>query len=187
MLPLMVDTMALPVLLVGRGAGVLRRLHFLRAGGLGDVRVFSPAPEEAGLSAAAGEHLVERLPTAGELAGARLVFIAGLAEAEAGALAEQAHSAGALVNVEDNKRLSDFFVPGVVRRGDLVVTVSTSGRNPGLTRRLRRYLEGVFGPQWAGRLALLSAARERWRREGVDLQTLAHRTDALIDRKGWLP
>lgn len=181
----MVDTTALPVLLVGQGAGMLRRLHFLRAGDLGDVRVFSPSPQDAELAAAAP--LVARLPTAGDLAGARLVFIAGLDAAAAEALAEQAHRAGALVNVEDNKRLSDFFVPGVVRRGDLMVTVSTSGRSPGLTRRLRRYLDGVFGPQWAGRLALLSAARERWRREGVDLQTLARRTDALIDRKGWLP
>jgi len=59
-----------------------------------------------------------------------------------------ARNAGALVNIEDAKPLCDFHVPSLVRRGDLVMTVSTAGRSPGLARRLRRHLEKLFGDEF---------------------------------------
>ena len=38
--------------------------------------------------------------------------------------------AGALVNVEDDPRRSDFHSPSVFRRGDLTVAISTNGKSP---------------------------------------------------------
>ena len=48
------------------------------------------------------------------------------------ALAGRARAQGILVNVEDEPLLCDFHVPATVRRGDLLLTVSSAGRSPGL-------------------------------------------------------
>lgn len=91
------------------------------------------------------------------------------------------------MNVEDVKPLCDFHMPSLVRRGDLVVTVSTGGKSPGLARRLRRYLETLFGPEWAGRLNELAEKRDDWRRQDVGMAEIGRRTDAYVEEKGWLP
>jgi precorrin-2 dehydrogenase/sirohydrochlorin ferrochelatase len=102
-------------------------------------------------------------------------------------LAGIARSAGTLVNVEDRRAWCDFHSPALVRRGDLLLTVSTNGRSPGLAARIRRRLEGSFGPEWAERLDRLGTKRDAWRRRPRPLAELARLTDAAIDRQGWLP
>ncbi|PEJ58594.1 MULTISPECIES: bifunctional precorrin-2 dehydrogenase/sirohydrochlorin ferrochelatase [unclassified Bacillus (in: firmicutes)] len=39
---------------------------------------------------------------------------------------------------------SDFHTPAVVRRGDLVVSVSTSGKSPVLSKKIKKELENYF-------------------------------------------
>ncbi|WP_088072896.1 precorrin-2 dehydrogenase/sirohydrochlorin ferrochelatase family protein [Gottfriedia luciferensis] len=46
-------------------------------------------------------------------------------------------------DVSDQKN-SDFYTPAVVRRGDLVVSISTSGKSPVLSKKLKRELENYF-------------------------------------------
>ncbi len=74
-----------------------------------------------------------------------------------------------------------------MRRGDLLLTVSTGGKSPGLAARIRRQLAQSFGPEWARRVDQLGTRRAVWRRERRPLAELAGLTDALIDRSGWLP
>jgi precorrin-2 dehydrogenase/sirohydrochlorin ferrochelatase len=121
-----------------------------------------------------------------DLSGLKVLFVAGLPVAESEALALRARRTGVLVNVEDIPHLCDFHVPAIVRRGDLLFSVSTRGRAPGLARRLREWLEEHFGPEWDGRSSELGAARERWRGEGVAAGDISVRTRAIIDEKGWL-
>jgi len=47
-----------------------------------------------------------------------------------------------------------------VRRGDLIVAISTGGASPALARRLREELERSFGPEYGPYLALLQEVRE---------------------------
>jgi precorrin-2 dehydrogenase/sirohydrochlorin ferrochelatase len=176
---------ALKFAIVGRGGPALRRLRLLDAAGAEDVRVFAPEPEPD-LAAAAGPHLVPRLPTPDEIAGLHIVLSAGLTAAEAARIASIARAHGTLINTEDDKALCDFHVPATVRRGDLLFSVSTGGGAPRLAHRLRRDLEVRYGPEWAARLDRLAAAREVWRAEGADTEELARRSDALIDGEGWL-
>jgi precorrin-2 dehydrogenase/sirohydrochlorin ferrochelatase len=73
-----------------------------------------------------------------------------------------------------------------VRRGDLLLTVSTGGKSPGLAARIRAQLARTFGPEWAERLARIGGQREAWRREAHSLEDLARLTNATIDAEAWL-
>ena len=48
---------------------------------------------------------------------------------------------GLLCNVVDVPELCDFFVPAVVKRGDLQIAISTNGRCPAYAALLRKKLE----------------------------------------------
>ena len=61
-------------------------------------------------------------------------------------------AAGILVNVVDEKELCSFYFPAIVRRGDVVVGMSTGGNSPALAARIRRELERSL-PEDVGRAA----------------------------------
>jgi len=153
--------------------------------GAARVKVYAETLDVA-LADAVGPRLRHRLPTAEDLVGVRLLLVAGLDGGAASALAALARAMGILVNVEDRKPWCDVHVPKVVRRGDLTLTVSTNGRSPGLAKRIRHYLERLFGPEWEARVDDVAARRTAWRSEGADMATVGNRTDALIARRGWL-
>jgi precorrin-2 dehydrogenase/sirohydrochlorin ferrochelatase len=166
LLPILL-TKSIRVGLAGQGDGLGRRAALLVEAGVNPVL----------LSRDAGE---------ADLASLKLLFVAGFSEADAVPLASRARALGVLVNVEDVPELCDFHVPAIVRRGDLVLSVSTGGRVPGLARRLRESLEGQFGPEWSERLDDLSDAREGWRAQGLPPQDVSRRTRERIAEKGWL-
>jgi precorrin-2 dehydrogenase/sirohydrochlorin ferrochelatase len=185
MLPLALDVARLAVAVVGRGAGARRRLDLLDAAGAARVVVFSDAPDAA-LAAAAGARLHRRLPRSADLAGRALVLVADLPPPLAAPLAAAAHAAGALVNVEDQTPLCDVHVPALVRRGDLVVAISTGGRSPGLARALKDWLEPLLDARWAARLRSVARRRRRWRADGRTPQEISALTRRLLAARGWL-
>ena len=92
-----------------------------------------------------------------------------------GAIFADAEAAGGWVNAADDPEHCSFTLPAVVRRGGLLVTVSTSGRSPALASWLRERLEGELGPEYEALLDLLAAEREALRAagratEGLDWQ-----------------
>ena len=185
MLPIALDLGRLPVVLVGRGAAACRRLALLDRAGARRVRVFADCPEPD-LARAAGDRLRRRLPARIELADAALVLVCDLPRPLAGALAADARALGRLVNVEDEIALCDVHMPAIVRRGDLVLAISTGGKSPGLARALKEWLERLLDAGWGARLEMLACRRARWRAEGHLGLQLSALTDALIARKGWL-
>ena len=184
MIPIVVDPRHNALALIGHGQAAVRRLELLLAGGA-ELTVFSDAPS-AELVRLAGDRLQHRLPQAKELAAFRLLWIADLPLAQAAPLARAAKAVGCLVNVEDVVVFCDFHNPSQVRRGDLLLTVSTGGRSPGLAARIRGQLARTFGPEWGERLARIGGQREVWRREARSLEDLARLTNAAIDAEGWL-
>src|ERR1700759_212282 len=147
MLPLVFNPHGVKVGLAGQGEAVARRAALLAEAGV----------EARLLSSDASDAVLEPL---------QLLFVAGLPEGEARQLAGRARALGLLVNVEDVPPLCDFHVPALVRRGELLLTASTGGRVPGLSRMLREQLGAQFGPEWTGRLQQVALARARWRAEG---------------------
>ncbi len=185
MIPIVLDPKMTSMALIGRGEVATRRLALLDEAGAADLIVFSDRPEEE-LATAAARRLRRRLPTPAELAAFQVVWVADLPLDLAMPFAEQVRARGALVNVEDVKPFCDFHNPASVRRGDLLLTVSTNGRSPGLAVRIKRQLAATFGPEWAERLKTVGIKRDAWKRRRRPLAELASLTDAAIDSKGWL-
>jgi precorrin-2 dehydrogenase/sirohydrochlorin ferrochelatase len=91
-----------------------------------------------------------------------------------------------LVNVEDVLPLCDFHVPAIVRRGDLLLTASTGGQVPGLSRVLRESLAEDYGPEWTQRMKELSLARAKWRSQGLSMAEVSQHVRDMISAMGWL-
>ena len=155
--------------------------------------VLDPSKTKIGL-AGAGEPLVRRrahLAEAGVypvdirpddrdgLAGLSVLYVAGLEHEISAALAARASALGILVNVEDEPLLCDFHVPATVRRGHLLLTVSSAGRSPGLVRLIREWLSDQFGLEWSDRVAEIGAKRADWRAEGLSPAQISQKTRAL--------
>jgi precorrin-2 dehydrogenase / sirohydrochlorin ferrochelatase len=116
----------------------------------------------------------------------KFLFVAGFDPAEAARIAQAAQAGGVLVHVEDQPSLCDFYAPALVRRGDLVIAVSTGGKAPGLAKLLGQWLNARFGPEWAGYLNEVGGARAAWRSEGLNARELARRTEAFVTERDWL-
>lgn len=185
MLAIALDPTRIGIGLVGRGERAVRRLRELREGGACALPVFSDRPDPA-LTEAAGDDLRPALPDANALAALHVLWIVDLPPVTAARLAEQARAAGVLANVEDVRDECDFHNVAQVRRGDLLLTVSTGGRSPALAARIRRALAESFGPEWAGRLAAVSAERRRAREAGLGMQEVTRMTEGTVERNGWL-
>ncbi|MGD1891450.1 MAG: bifunctional precorrin-2 dehydrogenase/sirohydrochlorin ferrochelatase [Cyclobacteriaceae bacterium] len=46
-----------------------------------------------------------------------------------------------MTNVADTPDLCDFYLSSVVKKGDLKIAISSNGKSPTLTKRIRQYLE----------------------------------------------
>jgi precorrin-2 dehydrogenase/sirohydrochlorin ferrochelatase len=64
-----------------------------------------------------------------------------------------------LCNVVDNTQLCDFFVPAVVKRGNLQIAVSTGGDCPAYAGHIRQKLEHIFTEDHGRFLAELEKIR----------------------------
>jgi precorrin-2 dehydrogenase / sirohydrochlorin ferrochelatase len=186
MLPLMLDLARLRLVLVGNGAMALRRLHLLEEAGADLVEIYAATPSTA-LAKAAGSRLRRRWPGVADLAQAQLVFIADPPEAERAGLAILARAAGAILHVEDDRRLSDVHAAAVLRRGDLTIAVSTGGGSPSLAVQIRNFLAGLFGREWQEHLDELAALRRNWRDLGTEPAAISRLTEDYVTRQGWVP
>jgi precorrin-2 dehydrogenase/sirohydrochlorin ferrochelatase len=95
----------------------------------------------------------------GDLEGAFLAFAATDSREANAAVAREARERGVPVNVADEPSEGDFALPSTLRRGRLQIAVSTGGASPTLARRIKNELEEAFGPEWAGIVEELHAAR----------------------------
>ncbi len=65
-----------------------------------------------------------------------------------------------LVNAVDQPPDCDFIVPSILKRGDLQIAISTSGKSPALARRIRKGLEMQFGEEYGTFLAMMGRLRK---------------------------
>lgn len=76
---------------------------------------------------------------------------------------------GKLVNVVDNQELCNFTVPSYVKRGDLLLSVSTGGKSPSLSAKIRRQLEEEYDDSYEEYINILGKAREKVIKDVYDI------------------
>jgi precorrin-2 dehydrogenase / sirohydrochlorin ferrochelatase len=151
-------------LVIGGGLIALRKVEGLLACGA-SVTVVAPAVDER-LRHLPGVTVEERPYRAGEVAGYRLAIAATDSAEVNRAVFDDGESFGVWVNGADDPANCSFTLPSVLRRGRLMITVSTGGRSPALSRWLRGRLEGEIGPEFEILLDLLASERDRLQAEG---------------------
>jgi uroporphyrin-III C-methyltransferase/precorrin-2 dehydrogenase/sirohydrochlorin ferrochelatase len=135
LIPLFFDLAGRRVVVVGSGAMADRRALLARSAGA-DVRQFDKA-------------------TVADLRSAAAVFVATGELTRDTECQRTARSVGVPVNVADRPELSDFIVPAIVDRDDVVIGISTAGSSPTLSALLRAKIEALL-PDRIGALAHLA-------------------------------
>ncbi|RCW50429.1 bifunctional precorrin-2 dehydrogenase/sirohydrochlorin ferrochelatase [Halanaerobium sp. MA284_MarDTE_T2] len=64
-----------------------------------------------------------------------------------------------LVNTADNAEISDFTLPAIVNRGELLLTISTGSSLPALSKNIRKKMESEFGIEYQLLLDIMSGNR----------------------------
>ena len=169
-----------PVLVVGGGRIALQKARGLVEAG---AAVTVVAPEV--VDGFEGATVERRAYAAGEAARYRLVVTATGDPAVDQQVHDDAESAGVWVNSADDPERCSFTLPARLRRGDLLVTVSTGGRSPALAAWLRERLEAELGPEYESLLAVLADERERLRAAGRSTELPGWKTalrSGMLDR-----
>lgn len=114
------------------------------------------AGRKAALARSAGAEVRQlEAATQNDVRGAAVVFVATDDEASDVAAQRVAKAAGVPVNVADRPALSDFILPAIVDRDEVVVAISTGGGSPTLATMLRGRIEALL-PERVGQLARLA-------------------------------
>ena len=131
-----------PVVIIGAGRIAQRKIKQVR---LFSARVRVVAPKASRYVADLGRRgkidWLKRRYRSSDIRGAQLVIAATSDRSANEKVSGDARRAGIWVNVVDHTTACEFIVPAVVRRGKVVVAVSTDGRDPKLSKRVKDYLK----------------------------------------------
>jgi precorrin-2 dehydrogenase/sirohydrochlorin ferrochelatase len=158
--PLMADITERKCVVVGGGAVGWRKAAALLECGASVTVVAPDAVPELEAAAAGGTVTWLRRPFAsGDLDGAALAF-AATNDAEANRYVRQeAALAGVWLNAAYDAEQGDFIVPSILRRGKLVMAVTTGGASPKLARRIAGDWAGAYGPEYESYVNMLEQLR----------------------------
>ncbi|MEG1362719.1 MAG: bifunctional precorrin-2 dehydrogenase/sirohydrochlorin ferrochelatase [Lachnospiraceae bacterium] len=87
-----------------------------------------------------------------DLNGAFLVIAATNDEVVNRQIGISCHERKIAVNVVDDQKTCDFFFPALIKRGEVVVGISTGGKSPTLSRQLKEQIDEVL-PEHLGEVA----------------------------------
>jgi precorrin-2 dehydrogenase/sirohydrochlorin ferrochelatase len=168
-------------LVVGGGSVGTRKVVTLLDCGA-DVTVISPAVTHRLRNYAASGliKLKERSYRSGDLDGMFLVIGATDDENLNRQISRDADQLNTLCNIADRPEVCNFILPSIVRRDDLVITISTSGKSPALAKNLRKTLEKQFGEEYGVFLKLMGAIRKKLLNQSHEPEAHKHLFEKLI-------
>ena len=86
-----------------------------------------------------------------------------------------------LVNVVDDTPRCNFIAPSILRKGDLTIAISTSGKAPALAVRLKERLQRELGPEYERFLELAGELRQPLAQHIPDFETRKALWYELVD------
>jgi precorrin-2 dehydrogenase/sirohydrochlorin ferrochelatase len=158
-----------PVLVVGGGRIALRKVEQLLMADA-DITVLSPMFVEEFTSLPVT--LVERVYAAGDVDAFRLVITATGNTPVDQQIFDECEAKGIWINSADDPDRCAFTLPAALRRGDLMVTVSTGGASPALASWLRSHLELSIVPEFEEVVSRLAIERARIHAEGESTENV---------------
>ena len=158
-----------PVLVVGGGRIALRKVEQLLMADA-EVTVLSPMFVEEFTSLPVT--LVERVYAAGDVDAFRLVITATGNTPVDQQIFDECEAKGIWINSADDPERCAFTLPAALRRGDLMVTVSTGGASPALASWLRSHLELSIVPEFEEVVSRLAIERARIHAEGESTENV---------------
>ncbi|MBM3828564.1 MAG: bifunctional precorrin-2 dehydrogenase/sirohydrochlorin ferrochelatase [Actinobacteria bacterium] len=176
-----------PVLVVGAGRIALRKTEQLLACDAA-VTVLAPNVHEGFDSLPVT--LVRREYVSNDVAGYRLVITATANREVDQLVHDEAEALGIWVNSADDPDRCTFTLPATVRRGELLITISTAGASPALSSYLRVRLGEIISPNFANVVDDLAQRRESYHAEGRSTEDIDWRPiieEALVSRGIDLP
>lgn len=165
MLPIILNPHHIKALVIGKGAATSRRLEMLESAGVKNVKYF------------------ESIPLEDEFDGINIVYVADFDDEISERIYQIAFKKKLLINTEDKIKFCNFHAPAIVRRGNLLLTVSTAGKGPRLARRIKRILENMFSEEWKENLKYLSQVRDNYKLQGYKFDSMAEKIDEEIEKK----
>ena len=169
-------------LVVGGGSvGTRKVLTLLQCGAR--VTVVSPVISDRLREIAATDRLTlyKRPYQSADLDGMFMVIGATNDEALNRRISSDAQGINILCNIADRPEICNFILPSIVRRDDLVITISTSGRSPALAKKLRQSLENQFGEEYKDFLRLMGAIRKKLLNRSHKPEAHKHLFEQLIN------
>jgi precorrin-2 dehydrogenase/sirohydrochlorin ferrochelatase len=179
--PVHLDIKNRKCLVVGGGAVGTRKVDTLLACGA-KVIVVSPKPTQQliKLASEGAITLTQRPYRSTDLDGTFLVIGATDDESLNQQISNDAAQTNTLCNIADRPEACNFILPSIIQRGDLVITISTSGQSPALAKQLRQKLETQFGKEYAELLLLMGAIRKKLLNEAHGPETYKDLFNKLI-------
>jgi len=146
--PIFLKVHQLNVLLIGGGFVGTEKLEFLlKSSPKAQVTVVSLEFSEAFLFLAAQSEnvtLIEDHYHEKYLGGKHIVIAATNDKAVNRQIRDESKERFLLVNVADTPELCDFYLGGIVTKGNLKIAISTNGKSPTVAKRIRQLLEEVL-------------------------------------------
>jgi precorrin-2 dehydrogenase/sirohydrochlorin ferrochelatase len=95
---------------------------------------------------------------------------------------EESRRGRVLVNSVDNTAYCDFIFPSYIKKGDLTVSISTSGASPAMAKRLRIYIEKLIPPNIAEFLKEMKTLRKTMPKGEDRMRFFEEKSDKFMER-----
>lgn len=137
----------LEFLIVGGGYVALEKMEFLfKSSPLAKVTLVAPVIREETLNFIKDKpvQVIKRKFKLDDLHGKKIVIATTDVPETNKKVQEACNRRQILVNVADTPELCDFYMGGIVTKGNLKIGISTNGKSPTLAKRIRQFLEHIL-------------------------------------------
>ena len=90
-------------------------------------------------------------------------------------------NSGKLVNVVDDIELSNYTVPSYVKRGDLLISISTGGKSPSLSSKIKKELEEKYDDSYEEYINILGELRKEIIKNYEDISVRKKMLNGLLN------